>query len=341
MRKFKCPFTNKEIPALSVGNYIRYNHDKYSLSKDDFRYELYKSTFGEKICSYASIYDIYVTKLYSITDCMKEFGINSANLFFLLSYHNIPKRSIKESAKLISSSKHKKTCMIRYGVNNVSQVNEIKNKKKSTFIKNYGVDNIWKHADYHKWVDDWFKQKYNLNKSDYVSLKSKQVWKNKTLYEKEIWLSKSIHSDSALVKCHEIPRIGYNSSKLEFRIAQCLDNMMLPYERLYCHKITNKKRYYYDFRLEYLKLIIEVNGDYWHCNPCQYKSDDLVRYKWNNIYARDIWEKDKRKIDTIKNLGYNVLIIWENDIINRNDQDLVEFVKDKINICCPLLKLNQ
>lgn len=42
--------------------------------------------------------------------------------------------------------KYKKTCENKYGdgIINVSQSEDIKKKKANTFIKNYGVDNIWK-----------------------------------------------------------------------------------------------------------------------------------------------------------------------------------------------------
>jgi hypothetical protein len=52
-------------------------------------------------------------------------------------------------------AKRKKTCNERYDVENVSQSKEIKDRKSKTFVKNYGVDNIFKRSDLMKifWMD--------------------------------------------------------------------------------------------------------------------------------------------------------------------------------------------
>lgn len=71
-------------------------------------------------------------------------NIDYKSIFFLLSLKNIPLRTLSESAKKISIEKNKKTCKERYGVENVSQLDEIKKKKEKTFTEHYGVDNIWK-----------------------------------------------------------------------------------------------------------------------------------------------------------------------------------------------------
>lgn len=61
-----------------------------------------------------------------------------------------------------------------------------------------------------------------------------------------------------------------------------------------------------------LNLIIEYNGDYWHCNPKKYKSDYFNQKKQKT--AKELWEYDKNKIDLIKEKGYNLEIIWESDL---------------------------
>jgi len=67
-------------------------------------------------------------------------------------------------------------------------------------------------------------------------------------------------------------------------------------------------------RVDYLhnNKIIEYYGDYWHGNPKIYKPEDMIRKK----KVKDVWDHDQRKIQDLKNNGYSVLIIWENDYIN-------------------------
>lgn len=73
---------------------------------------------------------------------------------------------------------------------------------------------------------------------------------------------------------------------------------------------SNKKisRYNVDIILDD-KLIIEYFGDFWHMNPKKFLENDINKVL--KIPSKTIWDRDKRKIEYLKNLGYDVLIIWE------------------------------
>jgi len=88
------------------------------------------------------------------------------------------------------------------------------------------------------------------------------------------------------------------------------------------------KTFSYDF--VYKKKIIEFNGDYWHCNPKKYNGNYF--HKYLQMFAYEIWEKDKLKINSIKNVGYDVLVIWESDYKNHNEQTIqkcIDFLNGK------------
>lgn len=70
-------------------------------------------------------------------------------------------------------------------------------------------------------------------------------------------------------------------------------------------------QYICDIYIQKHNLIIEFNGDYWHCNPKKYSPDYLHPHKKKT--AKDIWEEDKIRIDKIKKYGYNLEVIWESD----------------------------
>jgi len=77
------------------------------------------------------------------------------------------------------------------------------------------------------------------------------------------------------------------------------------------------------------KKVIEFNGDYWHCNPLIYKEDFFNKSK--QMFAKDIWNYDKIKIDSIEKLGYKALIIWEYDYNNNKQkvvQQCIDFIKN-------------
>jgi len=70
-----------------------------------------------------------------------------------------------------------------------------------------------------------------------------------------------------------------------------------------------------DFK--YKNNIIEFNGDYWHANPKIYKKDDFI----NGKIAEDTWKKDNSRYEFLKSVGYNVIVIWENEW--KTDKDSV------------------
>ena len=67
----------------------------------------------------------------------------------------------------------------------------------------------------------------------------------------------------------------------------------------------------FDIFLPTLNLVIEYNGDYWHCNPKKYEPNYFHQVK--NKTAKELWEYDKNKIDLIKEYGYNLEVVWESD----------------------------
>ena len=79
-----------------------------------------------------------------------------------------------------------------------------------------------------------------------------------------------------------------------------------------------------DIYIPELNLMIEYNGDYWHCNPKKYNKE--YYHKIKNKTAEQIWEYDLNKVDLIKNYGYNLEIIWETDYEN-NSKIIEEILK--------------
>lgn len=82
--------------------------------------------------------------------------------------------------------------------------------------------------------------------------------------------------------------------------------------------------YICDIFIPELNLIIEYNGDYWHCNPLKYKPK--YHHKIKKMLAEDIWNYDKKKIDLIKNSGYNLEIVWETDF-NKDPKLIYKIIK--------------
>ena len=65
--------------------------------------------------------------------------------------------------------------------------------------------------------------------------------------------------------------------------------------------------YKVDFCIPEINLIIELYGDYYHCNPDKYGPEFMI----HGIPAETIWLKNKLRIEELRDLGYSSLIIWE------------------------------
>jgi very-short-patch-repair endonuclease len=72
--------------------------------------------------------------------------------------------------------------------------------------------------------------------------------------------------------------------------------------------------------------VVEFYGDFWHANPKFYSGDEVIKSFSINKTVNEIWSYDADRIDNLNKLGYNVLVIWENDWI-KNKKDCVEKIK--------------
>lgn len=77
----------------------------------------------------------------------------------------------------------------------------------------------------------------------------------------------------------------------------------------YCIEFDGTKTYFPDYIDLSKNKIIEFYGDYWHANPIKYSVNTKIFEKT----AQEIWDHDKQREDKLKELGYKVLVIWENE----------------------------
>jgi len=140
------------------------------------------STGGKNLKEYGyKIINDYIENNLSLPDLYKKYNIsyNQIKQFFL--DNNIKLRTISES-KLTDKYKSKlnKTLVKKYNCINVSQIDYIKEKKKRTFYKNYGKDNIFKTDNFKRlmikkniWVD--IDDKYLKYRSEVRKITNKNI----------------------------------------------------------------------------------------------------------------------------------------------------------------------
>ena len=75
---------------------------------------------------------------------------------------------------------------------------------------------------------------------------------------------------------------------------------------------TRIGRYKPDYVNESTKHIIEVYGDYWHCNP-KFFEEDFYHPQLKKT-AKEKWQLDLVRQQYFESLGYTVEIIWEDEV---------------------------
>jgi hypothetical protein len=80
---------------------------------------------------------------------------------------------------------------------------------------------------------------------------------------------------------------------------------------IYNTHIKLEKRIFWPDLILNKKIIIECQGDYYHCNPCFYNKD-YYNVK-RGMLAEEIWKKDAERENILTYNGYMLYYIWEND----------------------------
>ena len=74
------------------------------------------------------------------------------------------------------------------------------------------------------------------------------------------------------------------------------------------------EEFFIDFKIG--NLFVEIQGDYWHCNPTKYP--DNYFHKQIKKTAKQIRNKDKVITEKLKNMGFEVKRLWESEVMNKS-----------------------
>jgi len=105
-----------------------------------------------------------------------------------------------------------------------------------------------------------------------------------------------------ILKTGKVKRSG-----LEYKFEGILELLEIEYTHSYFIKDINK---IYDFYLPKYNILIEIDGDFWHCNPNTKHALPECKTQEINLI------NDKFKLQWALDNGYTLLRFWENDINN-------------------------
>lgn len=248
------------------------------------------------------------------------------------------KRSNSQEKKTIRyKQKYISTLHNRYGpdIDNVSQIKTVRGKINETLSERHGgVD------EYYSAQRKLMKEGYSTYCNDPKNISSRQS-KIKNTVETKYGVSNVSQTPEVRTKISDARKreialltedekrlrtekarssIKFESS-LETRVKKCLVELgedFLQHQFLW--------GYNFDVLLKD-KILIEVNGDFWHANPKMYIESDVLL---GDLTAAKIWSKDKKKFDKALSKGYTVITIWEKEIKKLCDADLTALIHDRI-----------
>jgi 3-methyladenine DNA glycosylase AlkC len=131
----------------------------YFTSKNRIKFDI---NFLNKLCKEKSIIttkDYSLESLNSLTQI--EFNCIDCNNTVSKRFQYIQKYDAKcnNCSNKYGKCKANKTILSKYGVENISQIEEVKNRKKETTLKNYGVEHPLQNKDL---MEKTFKNSYNI-----------------------------------------------------------------------------------------------------------------------------------------------------------------------------------
>lgn len=120
-----------------------------------------------------------------------------------------------------------------------------------------------------------------------------------------------------------------NPKSTERRMGKILDQNNIYYIRnfsLNFYENGKTKWRLFDFFVEG-KLLIEMNGNYYHANPKMYGPNDEIVIASSRRKAKDIWEYDAKKMKLGKDSGYKTLVLWEAEFVGMSDREVVDILE--------------
>lgn len=357
MNTFECPFCgnrfmDRKSYALHLSIKERHNFkDQTSLIKHKLiKFSNTDEGFLEKLISEYLLGE-------SKNTLLNRTGIDITELLESMNKKRTPKEAHNTH---VYKERFIKSIKDKYGVDNVSQVQEIKDKKRQTVFNRYGVINSYlipnisdrrkkaleslfndKERMKLKWdkiVETWERLfgvrniSCNQEIAGRISHTKKETFFSMTSdekFERTVICRRALAAKNLRMTDKERRDLFLKRTKglpyestLEKRVHSIIDQMGIKYVKHIFFKGLN-----YDICIDNY-LFIEVHGDYWHANPLLYKEHDKF---FNGRVASDIWKKDAMKKNSVEKNSKAYECIWECQLNAMSNDDIKIWVLNILN----------
>lgn len=224
------------------------------------------------------------------------------------------------------------------GITNISQVMEVQKKKEKTFSEKYGSYDAYLAQCREKMGEGYTEYRKDNQRVSNMKKVSIQTFRSRYGVDNAARIERARNSISKKAKTRmaaktaeertaatykariAVPHHWAKTTKLEQIILDGLKRLSIAYK---IHQRVGR----YSIDIVIGSIAIEVNGDVYHANPRIYKATDEVL---KGMIAERVWERDARKKKAIEEAGYELVILWE-DEIRKNKNRIESFIKTKLN----------
>jgi len=276
----------------------------------------------EEYNKYISCYrNNILTKKY-LTKHIIKFKRSCYSLEIELNDPKIKTRHIIERCKKLGI----KTQTIKEAMNNPIT----KRQREETNIKKYGYKNAFQSPTTKKTLEKKYgKGITNIFQVESIKQKSRQTMIKKYGIENSVDLPSYRRNNGK----KSIPHKRIETILDKYNIIYISENTEDINFNRYNKSLKRKYNPRPDIIIENKKIIIEIYGDTFHANPKTYKPNDIIITWDGELCAKDIWKKDKIRVNHLKSFGYKIYCFWVSDI-----QKDIGKIERKL---CKILKLNQ
>lgn len=149
-----------------------------------------------------------------------------------------------------------------------------------------------------------------------TGIKRSDEYKEKmSISQKKSWDNEEKRNKQRDNRINYIKNNPNKESNLESRFKGILDGLGFNY--IFQYEICG---YMFDFYLKDFDIVIEVDGDFWHCNPNTKHKEPI--YESQKLTMKN----DKKKNDICNKCGIKLIRFWEDDI-NNNLNDVINTLK--------------
>lgn len=244
-----------------------------------------------------------------------------------------------KSAKLMADAQTFKTelgCIFKYGT---TEGKIIWDNRKDLRINNAKSGNTS--------VDFWIRKGYSNDEAK-EELRKRQstfninicIEKHGELKGKVIWQERQNKWISSLYKNGKL-KSGFSkiSQDLFDEIIKYYSNIEELNYVMYANKggefVINSDNKYGFFRYDFTDTIknkmIEYNGDMFHGNPQTYSENDTPNPFVKDKTAKEMWDRDKRKLEIANKNGFEILVIWDSEY-RLNPTDIIKKCVEFLNL---------